>query len=312
MNIREASQSDIPDIIKVLKASLGEGSSEKTEKVWRYKHIDNPFGESLILVAEEKNEIIGVRAFMRWNWQKGDKVYSAFRAVDTATHPDHQGKGIFKKLTLNALAMGKERGDHFVFNTPNAQSKPGYLKMGWKEISKLRIHVIPVNPFYWKKEKEIMQNFSNDVPNEFLDLDKWNEDLIGSDKVFTPKGESYLNWRYVNNPMQSYFIKSNSEYFIAGYVKIHKNFKEFRISELLFTKDASRKTIKKIIMNWAKKFGVQFVSLNVPLEGTIFKRSLSGGLGPVLTFKLIDENLDQNMFLKFKSWEYSLGDLELF
>ncbi len=312
MNIREANQSDIPDIIKVLKASLGEGSSEKTKKIWRYKHIDNPFGKSLVLVAEENNEIIGVRAFMRWNWQKGDKVYSAFRAVDTATHPDHQGKGVFKKLTLHALGLAEERGDHFVFNTPNEQSKPGYLKMGWKEVSKLRIHVIPVNPFYWKKGVEVKQDTGNELPYEFLDLDEWHQDLIESGTIFTPKGESYLSWRYINNPMQSYLIKSNPEHFIAGYVKIHKNFKEFRVTELLFMKDASKKSIKKIIMEWAKTFGVHFVSLNVPLEGTVFKRSLSGGFGPVLTFKPIDNNLDLNIFLKFKSWEYSLGDLELF
>ena len=144
MNIREATQNDIPQILKVLKASLGETSSKKTEEVWRYKHIDNPFGKSLVLVAEEEGEIVGVRAFMRWKWQKGEKIYSAFRAVDTATHPNHQGKGIFKKLTLKALEIGKERGDHFVFNTPNTQSKPGYLKMGWKEVDKLEIQLRPL------------------------------------------------------------------------------------------------------------------------------------------------------------------------
>jgi predicted N-acetyltransferase YhbS len=97
MKIREATEEDIPDILEVLKASLGETSSKKTEDVWKYKHIDNPFGKSMVLVAIEENKIIGVRAFMRWKWQKGDCVFSAFRAVDTATHPKHQGKGIFKK-----------------------------------------------------------------------------------------------------------------------------------------------------------------------------------------------------------------------
>ncbi len=145
MQIREATENDIPGILNVLKASLGESSSKKTEEVWRYKHIENPFGKSLVLIAAENEEIIGVRAFMRWQWQKEDKVYSAFRAVDTATHPSHQGKGIFKKLTLKALEIGKERGDHFVFNTPNTQSKPGYIKMGWKEVDKLKIQLRLLN-----------------------------------------------------------------------------------------------------------------------------------------------------------------------
>ena len=162
MQIREADHSDIPRILKVLKASLGESSSKKTEEVWRYKHIENPFGESLVLVAEEKDEIIGVRAFMRWQWQKGGQIYSAFRAVDTATHPDHQGKGIFKKLTLKALEIGKERGDHFVFNTPNTQSKPGYLKMGWKEVDKLKIHLRPLNLLQLKKKELEYETLGNE------------------------------------------------------------------------------------------------------------------------------------------------------
>ncbi len=130
MLIREATEQDIPEILRVLKASLGETSSKKTESVWRYKHVDNPFGKSLVLVAVENDKIIGVRALMRWNWQLGNQIFSAYRAVDTATHPKHQGKGIFKKLTLRAIEMAKEQRDNFIFNTPNTQSLPGYLKMG--------------------------------------------------------------------------------------------------------------------------------------------------------------------------------------
>lgn len=96
MQIREATEHDIPEILDVLKASLGEISSKKTEAVWRYKHLDNPFGKSLILVAVENCKIIGIRALMKWKWQLGNTVFSALRAVDTATHPAHQGKGIFK------------------------------------------------------------------------------------------------------------------------------------------------------------------------------------------------------------------------
>ena len=150
MKIREASKDDTSGILNVLKASLGETSSRKTERVWNYKHVNNPFGKSLVLLAEENNQVIGVRAFMRWKWQYGENIYSALRAVDTATHPDHQGKGVFKKLTLKALEIAGEMGDHFVFNTPNTQSKPGYLKMGWKEVAKLNVRLVPVNPIFWK------------------------------------------------------------------------------------------------------------------------------------------------------------------
>lgn len=313
MLIREADHSDIPEILRVLKASLGETSSKKTEEIWKYKHISNPFGESLVLVAEEKEEIIGVRAFMRWKWQQGEKVYSAFRAVDTATHPKHQGKGIFKKLTLKALEIGEKRGDHFVFNTPNAQSKPGYLKMGWKEVGKLNINLVPVSPLHWGGNGLSYENSVDilGVDTSFL-LKSWNRNLKNDGKLFTPKSLAYLAWRYNNNPLQKYRILVKKNIFIAGYVKQHSRLRELRISELIFSSENSNRMIKKTIRSWAKDAGVHFISIQIPGGKSIFYRKISGNFGPVLTFKKINATKEKDNFLNLNSWGYSLGDLELF
>ena len=53
--------------------------------------------KKFLLVQEDNGRIVGVRAFMQWRWVQEGKVYKALRAVDTATHPDYQGKGIFKR-----------------------------------------------------------------------------------------------------------------------------------------------------------------------------------------------------------------------
>lgn len=307
MHIREAGNKDIPQILKVLKASLGETSSKKTEEVWRYKHVDNPFGESLVLVAEEDGELIGVRAFMRWKWQKGEKVYSAFRAVDTATHPDHQGKGIFRKLTLKALEIGKERGDHFVFNTPNAQSKPGYLKMGWQEVNNLQIQLRPVNLFQFNNKEISYETVGNvDIVKPLL-LANF-EQLKTSNKLFTPKDIEYIKWRYLHNPLQNYVVIFEKEYFIAGYIKKRKRFHEFRISEVIVSK-YGKKSAKSALLNLANSSEARVLSIS-PGMNISFKAGITGNFGPVLTFKPI--NIYQSEFLNLKSWTYSLGDLELF
>ena len=310
MQIREANDFDIHGILEVLKASLGEISSKKTESVWRYKHIDNPFGKSLVLIAEEQGEIIGVRAFMRWQWQKGEQVYSALRAVDTATHPQHQGKGIFKKLTLKALEIAKDRNDHFVFNTPNQQSKPGYLKMGWKEIDKLKIQLRPLN-FLKMGNKNIDYNaYGNPKDCEEL-LNFSFEKNKNSNHIFTPKQIDYLIWRYVNNPMQSYNVIFNPNFFIAAYIKRRKKFNEFRISEII-VRDKDIEKAKSTILKMAKESGAGFLSIS-PLSEVKFKFGLSGKFGPVLTEKNINlgEKAQQEL-LDLSQWNYSLGDLELF
>ena len=123
MIIRQVKQEDTNSIIVLLQASLGESLLKKSAEIWNFKHVINPFGESTVLLAEEYSQILGVRAFMTWRWQMGTQVWNAYRAVDTATHPNHQGKGIFKKLTLQALEVVKQKGDCFIFNTPNNQSR---------------------------------------------------------------------------------------------------------------------------------------------------------------------------------------------
>ncbi|GGW87229.1 GNAT family N-acetyltransferase [Salegentibacter mishustinae] len=314
MHIREATETDIPGILEVLKASLGETSSKKTEKVWRYKHIDNPFGESLVLVALEQDRIIGVRAFMRWKWQKGNRIYSAFRAVDTATHPKHQGKGIFKKLTLRALEIAKKQGDHFVFNTPNEQSKPGYLKMGWEEVDKLEIQLAPSNPLYWKfkaKRPNYKINKNSNIENlKALLISAHNRKVAGG--MFTPKTPEYLSWRFDRNPLQQYHILHEDGYYIAGYVKQRSRLKEFRISERICSDKDSERKANKAIKNLAKKFGAQIISCQsgeIPLSPF----ALTANFGPWLTLKNVNlKKKDYDDYKQLRNWSYSIGDLELF
>ena len=59
------------------------------------------------------------------------------RAVDTATHPSHHRRGIFRSLTMLAVDELTAEGIDFVFNTPNDTSQPGYLTMGWTSAGKL-------------------------------------------------------------------------------------------------------------------------------------------------------------------------------
>lgn len=318
MLIRKARPEDIPEIISVLKASLGEADLPLSSEIWNYKHVINPFGESIVLVAEENKKIAGVRAFMRWKWQSGEKIYSAFRAVDTATHPDFQGKGIFKKLTLRAVEMGIESKDHFVFNTPNDKSRPGYLKMGWEQIGNLKVGLQPAwNSFYRINRKNFRYTINRIANNPGQQIDKlctgWNSNLKEREKNFTPKSYQFLAWRYENNPLQEYEVYSSPDLYLAGYVKKRKNIKELRISECIFRQDKKEhKLIHRIIKEWSSKFGVQVISFSPDLfPSPMF--SLSGNFGPILTIKNLNlKEKDLNAKREIKNWNYSIGDLELF
>lgn len=313
MIIRKATVSDIPEMVDVLKRSMGDFDLPVSEGVWKYKHIDSPFGQSFILIAEENNKIIGVRALMQWQWQRGQQIFHSYRAVDTATDPNHQGRGIFKKLTLSAVDELKKNDAHFIFNTPNEKSRPGYLKMGWEPAGKLLVSLKPSYTFWnWGRDLKDYSIKLEATENERTKLcSNWVKHLQDSSALFTPKSSHYLKWRYEQNFLQKYEVISTSSYYLAAYVKKRKFIKELRIAECIFHETTS-KEIFNVIAQLASKFGVHVISFSPQLL-KIKLNNYKGNFGPMLTLR--DLNLspvEKTDFLDVTTWQYSLGDLELF
>jgi GNAT superfamily N-acetyltransferase len=138
IEIRAAGPSDRTAVLDLMAASLGWSSDGRHEAFFDWKHAQNPFGRSPAWVAVDGGEVVGFRTFLCWEHRTPEgRVLPAVRAVDTATRPSHQGRGIFRRLTLQALDDLRSQGIAFVFNTPNDRSRPGYLKMGWTAVGRL-------------------------------------------------------------------------------------------------------------------------------------------------------------------------------
>lgn len=140
--IRPATDADLGPIIDLARQALGWDDDPRNEALFRWKHLDNPFGRSPMWVADAGDRLVGFRAMMRWGFvtPTGDKL-SAVRAVDTATHPDAQRQGIFRALTSHAVEALTDEGVDFVFNTPNDKSRPGYLDLGWQVVGRVGVSV---------------------------------------------------------------------------------------------------------------------------------------------------------------------------
>lgn len=147
LEVRRAEREDDGQVIPLLRAALNKSDDPNYDGFLEWKHRQNAFGESPAWVALHDGRIVGYRTFLRWRFlsQEGKKV-TAVRAVDTATLPEYQGLGIFRRLTLQGVADLTLAGDGIVFNTPNDQSRPGYLKMGWSQVGRLPVGVLPRSP----------------------------------------------------------------------------------------------------------------------------------------------------------------------
>ncbi|HSM50248.1 MAG TPA: GNAT family N-acetyltransferase [Thermoanaerobaculia bacterium] len=144
LTIRRALPEDRQPILDLVSLCLGPGSVPRTPAFWDWKHARNPFGPSPILVAEADGRLVGLRAFLRWRWRSGEAEVPAVRAVDTATHPDWRGRGVFSRLTRRLLSEMAEEGAAFVFTTPNRASGAGYRKMGWSAVGRAPALVRPL------------------------------------------------------------------------------------------------------------------------------------------------------------------------
>ena len=66
ITIRSFEDGDLANVLELMRASLGESALlRRTGDLFSWKHFDNPFGRSILLVAEADGRIVGLRAFMR-------------------------------------------------------------------------------------------------------------------------------------------------------------------------------------------------------------------------------------------------------
>lgn len=165
IDYRPYTRDDEEQILDLLRVAMKMERFPDLPGFWRWKHYENPFGESPGLVAIGRAEgggaeggdsearagagegkVVGLRVFLRWEWRGPDRVYRAVRAVDTATHPEWGRRGIFERMTTEMISRLTEEGVDFIFNTPNQYSMPGYLKMGWTLVGRLPLRVRPQRP----------------------------------------------------------------------------------------------------------------------------------------------------------------------
>lgn len=227
---------DIPDAVNLIRKEL---DSQYTENFFRWKHINNPFGQSYGLLATDNNKIIGLRMFMFWKFYNKNRIVTALRPVDTVVDKNYRGKGLFKKLTLQGLEENKGNYD-IIFNTPNENSLPGYLKMGWAKI--------PANEF--KLGLFDFLSFNKKTQSiEFNQISKLNSD---SSFFETYKCEAFLKWRYSDSRYK--IARLNSATIIYSLSKIGF-LKQIIIQELI----GDIIDIKALVKTLCKEYRTVFV-----------------------------------------------------
>ncbi len=243
------------------------------------------------------------------------------RAVDTATHPDAQGRGVFSRLTLGALDELRDEGVSFVFNTPNERSRPGYLKMGWREVGRIPIEARP------RSVGSLVRLVRARVPAE-----KWSESCGAGEpanEVFADRAASaallatlpeptvlstrrspdFLAWRYGFGPLHYRVIHAGSvltDGAVVFRLRRRGAATEAAIADVLVPAGDHSRVASLCRAVLAASAADYLVRVRIPGVGGCLPVP---GQGPTLVQRVLGERV---VGASLADWRLTLGDLELF
>lgn len=318
--LRPYEDADEEPVLRLLGRSLGKEPDDRYRAFFRWKHLENPFGRSFAWVAESDGQLAGFRTFMRWRFVGPDGTVEAVRAVDTATDPDHRGAGVFRRLTEHGLEQLEAAGVDLVFNTPNDQSRPGYLKMGWALAGRAVVQVRPRSPLalvrlarartaatLWSEPTTV--GTAADEALAAGSLDELVERVTPGDAsdLRTDRSSAFLRWRYAGFPPVSSRVAMAGDEIADGLVLFRLRRRgaalECTVGDLLVPDPGRGAAVARRVL---ADSGADYALVGAPAPDRLRGFVATDRLGPMLTWRAPGGGGTP------PSLRLALGDLELF
>ena len=112
---------------------------------WRYR--DNPAGGVVGVDAWDGERLAAHYVTCPVDARIDGQGVRGLLSLNTATHPDYQGQGLFTRLAQMAYDQGAASGHAFVIGVANANSTPGFLrKLAFQDVGPLQAGVLARRP----------------------------------------------------------------------------------------------------------------------------------------------------------------------
>ena len=181
-----------------------EGSHVFDKGLFRQWYLNNPMGRVISFNAFYGEVLVAHYACIPYKMEIEGRVALGLLDMATVTHPNHRGKGLFKKLAKITYDFAKEQGFEFVLGVANANSFPGYMKyFPFTFVGKLDVRVGYGNNIQCDGEKTF---------KVYWDKESFNWRLKCFDNHYYQKKDSLFG-RY--NAMTQTYMGSFSKDFLA-------------------------------------------------------------------------------------------------
>ena len=205
LKLLDADELDYPAYAQLQKAAFAEIFLKNRVKddyltaeffAWKYH---TAAGNSKIAVIYDGDTMIAANAMMCYQLQLPSGQSRAWQSCDTASLPAARGRGYFKQCLKGLLTLIET--DEIFFGFPNANSRKGFLGIGWTELSLLNTFVKPwfLSPFRGLGGVSVSR-IAEPGLDEFLQ--NW---MNQQHQAMVVRDSSYLHWRYFSQPNSPYF-----------------------------------------------------------------------------------------------------------
>ena len=218
------------------------GASKYTYKYLKWLYLDNPYGTAIGFDAIADNHVVAHYAVIPFPAIINGKECLACWSLNTATHPNYQGRGLFVRLADLTYDLAKKLGCVAVIGIANKNSTPGFVnKLNFKLLGQLKTRF-----GYFKKIS---------LTQQVCSYRKWPEDL--------------LKWR-LSNPSKSYYYR-----LLDGHKRIYTHTPPFKTPVVLGCCDKDVSLPESVArLSYSSYFQPSFfVSYNYNASGVCFELS---------------------------------------
>jgi GNAT superfamily N-acetyltransferase len=132
LTFRPLVAADMPQLRELFSASFGMNRSQEYDR-WRF--IETPYGLAPTIVADDGERLAGSYTVWPTMLNIGGEIVRGGQSMDTMTHPDYRGKGLFTKLAVACFDQLRNDGYEALYGFPNANSYPGFIKrLNWDHV----------------------------------------------------------------------------------------------------------------------------------------------------------------------------------